>query len=124
MYPSKISETFVNRDVSRVGQENSKVGQWEKATWPHLQELAQNCPEAGIHFQGILNHLHIVANGLMAYLYTETMVYNRKKDQESTTGKWFAELIKPNPWYNKVVPNVSISDKYPAPIIAHTLVVS
>lgn len=53
MYPSKISETLVNRDVSRVGQEDSKVGQWEKATWPHLQELAQNCPEAGIHFQGI-----------------------------------------------------------------------
>lgn len=43
--------------------------------------------------------------------YTETVCYNRIKDQESTTGKWFAELIKPNPWYNKVVPNVSVVKK-------------
>jgi hypothetical protein len=37
-----------------VGAENSKLGQWEKETWPHLRDLAQNFPEAGIHFQGTL----------------------------------------------------------------------
>jgi hypothetical protein len=57
----------------------------------------------------ILTFPYIVTNGLTAYSDTETTVYNRKKDQESTTGKWFAELIKPNPWYNKVVPDVSAS---------------
>lgn len=36
----------------RVGLENDKIGRWEKLTWPHLEELAVNCPEAGIHFQG------------------------------------------------------------------------
>lgn len=124
MYPSRRCEALVNRDVCRVGQENSKVGQWEKATWPHLQGLAQNCPEAGIHFQGIFNHLHSANSGLMAYPYTETVVYNRKKDQESTTGKWFAELIKPNPWYNKVVPNVRVSKKHTDNITANTLAAS
>lgn len=34
----------------RVGAENNKVGKFEKATWPWLRDLAENCPEAGIHF--------------------------------------------------------------------------
>lgn len=35
-----------------------------------------------------------------------TLIYNRKKDQESDTGKWFAELTQPDPWYKDVVPDV------------------
>jgi hypothetical protein len=61
---------------------------------------------------------------IMADSYTEAVCYNRKKDQESTTGKWFAELIKPNPWYKKVVPNVSSSKQDLFTSIAHTRVVS
>lgn len=33
-----------------MGAENNNVGKFEKATWPWLRDLAQNCPEAGIHF--------------------------------------------------------------------------
>lgn len=111
--------------IHRVGQENSKIGQWEKATWPHLQELARNCPEAGIHFQGMFHPAYFK---LVTYPCTDTVCYNRKKDQDSTIGKWFSELIKPNPWYNKVVPNVSVfkcSSLSPQlDLVAHRMLVS
>lgn len=35
-----------------------------------------------------------------------TVVYNREKDKQSATGQWFAELLKKEPWYKDVVPNV------------------
>ncbi|CEJ62626.1 hypothetical protein PMG11_11121 [Penicillium brasilianum] len=68
------------------GAEGSRLGKWEKATWPHLQYLAQNCPDAGVEFQG-------------------ATVRVRNKDKNSTTGKWTAELTKPSPWYRTVVPD-------------------
>lgn len=35
-----------------------------------------------------------------------TIVYNREKDKQSATGQWFAELLKKEPWYKDVVPDV------------------
>lgn len=37
---------------------------------------------------------------------SETIVNNRKKDRQSPTGKWFAELTEKEPWYKDVVPDV------------------
>lgn len=37
----------------RVGAEDSKHAEWETATWPFLNDLAEKTPEAAIHFQGI-----------------------------------------------------------------------
>jgi D-amino-acid oxidase len=36
----------------------------------------------------------------------DAIIYNRKIDQETATGKWFSELVQPNPWYKDVVPDV------------------
>ena len=45
--------------------------------------------------------------GTRADIYlTEAVVYNRIKDAQSATGQWFAELLKENPWYKDVVPDV------------------
>nr|BBH51408.1 D-amino acid oxidase [Rasamsonia emersonii]BBH51422.1 D-amino acid oxidase [synthetic construct] len=85
-YDIEYCSPWAGANYLPVGAENSRVGQWERATWPHLRDIAQNHPEAGIHFQ-------------------DTVVYNRTKDQGSTTGQWFSELVKPNPWYGKVLPN-------------------
>lgn len=41
-----------------------------------------------------------------------TIIYNRKKDQESATGQWFSELVQPNPWYKDVVPDVCGARRY------------
>ncbi|KAJ5976435.1 D-amino-acid oxidase [Penicillium waksmanii] len=86
-YDIEYCSPWAGANYFPVGAEDSAVGKWERETWPYLQDLAQNFPEAGIQFQ-------------------DTVVYNRLKDKESITGRWFAELTKPEPWYRSVVPNV------------------
>lgn len=56
-------------------------------TWPELARLATDVIEAGVHFQ-------------------DTVLYNRKKDARSVVGDWFNELMKLDPWFKDVVPNV------------------
>lgn len=36
------------------------------------------------------------------------MVLNRYKDAQVTTGKWFNELLSPNPWFKDVVPDFHV----------------
>jgi len=60
-------------------------GHWERDTWPFLRELAQNVPEAGIHFQD----------------YT---VYIRKKDEQRVAGQRSTEYMK-DPWFKDLLPN-------------------
>ncbi|QSZ34220.1 hypothetical protein DSL72_005810 [Monilinia vaccinii-corymbosi] len=62
---------------------------WEKRTWPELARLAKDVPEAGIHFQN-------------------TVVLNRNKDAQGTTGQWFNELLSTDPWFKDVVPDFRV----------------
>ncbi|KIM99927.1 hypothetical protein OIDMADRAFT_42838 [Oidiodendron maius Zn] len=62
---------------------------WEKKTWPELARLANDNPEAGIHFQN-------------------AVVLNRKKDATSTTGQWFNNLLSTDPWFKDVVPDFRV----------------
>ncbi|CZR64766.1 probable D-amino-acid oxidase [Phialocephala subalpina] len=68
---------------------NKAGSRWEKDTWPELERLARDIPEAGIHFQ-------------------DAIIYNRTKDAQATTGQWFNELLSPTPWFKSVVPNFRI----------------
>jgi hypothetical protein len=72
-----------------MGQPGTDHAKWEKQTWQPLKELAEKHPEAGIHFQ-------------------DTIIYNRKKDQETATGLWFSSLMDANPWYRDVVLDVRL----------------
>ncbi|KAJ9259933.1 hypothetical protein DTO207G8_630 [Paecilomyces variotii] len=85
-YDIEYCSPWAGANYLPVGVQGSAHAEYEKKTWPVLQELAQNCPEAGIHFQ-------------------PTVVYNREKDKQSATGQWFAELLKKEPWYKDVVPD-------------------
>jgi D-amino-acid oxidase len=71
-----------------VSTRGTKSAEYDKNTWAPLEDLAQNHPEAGVHFQ-------------------ECEIHSRSKDQGSATADWFAELLSPNPWFRDVVPNVS-----------------
>lgn len=93
--------------VHRVSAEGSAGARRETNTWPVLEELARNHPEVGIHFQGNDTPSLCVPNN-QANLKIDAVVYNRKKDAESAIGQWFAQLMKPNPWYKDVVPDVCI----------------
>jgi hypothetical protein len=41
-------------DQNSFGKKGSDHAEWERATWPALRNLAENQPESGIHFQGML----------------------------------------------------------------------
>lgn len=70
----------------RVSVEGTSAAEWDRNTWPELEDLARNHPEAGIHFQG-------------------TEIYNRKKDLGSATATWLSSLLSPNPWFKSVFPD-------------------
>lgn len=85
-YDIEYASPWAGANYMPVGKQGSDHARWERETWPYLKEITEKHPEAGIHFLG-------------------TLIYNRKKDQESDTGKWFSELVQPNPWYKDVVPD-------------------
>ncbi|GAD94097.1 D-amino-acid oxidase [Paecilomyces variotii No. 5] len=85
-YDIEYCSPWAGANYLPVGAQGSAHAEYEKKTWPVLQDLVKNHPEAGIHFQ-------------------DTVVYNREKDKQSATGQWFAELLKKEPWYKDVVPN-------------------
>ncbi|KAI9736452.1 MAG: hypothetical protein M1818_006186 [Claussenomyces sp. TS43310] len=63
---------------------------WERETWPELDRLAKEVPEAGLHFQDVI-------------------LYNRQKDVDnSTTGDWIKNLVSNDPWFKDLVPNFKV----------------
>ncbi|KAL8692111.1 MAG: hypothetical protein Q9218_002807 [Villophora microphyllina] len=64
--------------VVGISEAGTEAAEWDKNTWPELETLARDHPEAGVHFQ-------------------DTAIYNRKKDVETTTGKYLAEKLKAEP---------------------------
>ncbi|KAL3439178.1 hypothetical protein BDV09DRAFT_182316 [Aspergillus tetrazonus] len=85
-YDIEYCSPWAGANYLPTGQPGTNHAKWERATWQPLKELTEKHPEAGIHFQ-------------------ESIVHNRKKDQETTTGKWFSALVSENPWYKDVVPD-------------------
>lgn len=76
---------------------------YERGTWPELERIAEDLPEAGVHFQ-------------------DTVIYRRAKDAGTATADWFAELIKDDAWFKDVVPNVSaLSHRAEAPLTMNTV---
>ncbi|KAJ5106887.1 hypothetical protein N7456_003562 [Penicillium angulare] len=85
-YDIEYASPWAGANYMPVGKKGSPHQAWETATWAPLKELCEKNPDAGIHFQ-------------------DTLIYNRKKDQGTAAGNWFAELVQPNPWYMNVVPD-------------------
>jgi len=89
-YDIEYASPWAGANVLPVGAPGSALQKFEKETWPELDRICREVPEAGIHFQ-------------------ETIVYGRKKDEGSVTGQWFAELVKEDAWFRGLLPNVSPS---------------
>ncbi|RMJ25135.1 D-amino acid oxidase [Aspergillus sp. HF37] len=85
-YDIEYCSPWAGANYFPVGKPGTSHEKWERATWPFIEELTKNHPDAGIHFQ-------------------DAIVYNREKDQTSTTGQWFSELVRSEPWFKHVVPN-------------------
>ncbi|EZF74575.1 hypothetical protein H105_03772 [Trichophyton soudanense CBS 452.61] len=89
-YDIEYCSMWAGANFLPTGAEGSAHARWETNTWPVLEDLAQNHPEAGIHFQ-------------------KSVVINRKKDANSSTGLWFKELLRPDPWYKDIVPGFTLT---------------
>ncbi|RMD42220.1 hypothetical protein DV735_g2867, partial [Chaetothyriales sp. CBS 134920] len=85
-YDIEYASCWAGANYMPVSKAGTAAAKWDRDTWAPLADLAQNHPEAGIHFQ-------------------ECYIYNRTKDVGSATATWFAELLSPNPWFKEILPN-------------------
>ncbi|KAL2810785.1 FAD dependent oxidoreductase [Aspergillus granulosus] len=83
-YDIEYCSPWAGANYLPMGHPGTDHAKWEKQTWQPLRELTEKHPEAGIHFQ-------------------DSVIYNRKKDQETAIGQWFSSLMDANPWYKDVV---------------------
>jgi D-amino-acid oxidase len=86
-YDIEYASPWAGANYLPVGDPGSLLQKMEMTTWPELERICREIPEAGIHFQ-------------------ETIVYGRAKDAGTATGQWFKELCKEDAWFKNVVPNV------------------
>ncbi|CAM1507790.1 Fc.00g046380.m01.CDS01 [Cosmosporella sp. VM-42] len=85
-YDIEYASPWAGANYMPVSVSGTPSEQWDRDTWPALNDLAKNVPEAGIRYQDLVIH-------------------NRKKDLGTATAKWFAELLSENPWWSKILPN-------------------
>ncbi|OKL55644.1 hypothetical protein UA08_09125 [Talaromyces atroroseus] len=88
-YDIEYASPWAGANYMPVSIGGTEAAKWDKDTWYPLADLAKNHPEAGVHFQ-------------------ECEIHSRAKDKGSATANWFAELLSPNPWFSKVVPNLLV----------------
>ena len=96
---------------SSVGKPGSDNYIFERDTWPELERLARDLPEAGVHFQGrwglvATKEMRNVACRWADCQAPESHVYRRAKDKGTATAEWFEELMRPDAWFRDVVPKV------------------
>jgi hypothetical protein len=53
LYHIQASWVCIRTDSESVGKEGTPSQDYERNTWPELAKLAQEHPEAGVHFQGM-----------------------------------------------------------------------
>ncbi|KAK5085278.1 D-amino acid oxidase [Lithohypha guttulata] len=85
-YDIEYASPWAGANYFPVSVKGTPAAEWEGNTWPSLENLARNYPEAGVHFQGC-------------------EVYNRSKDVGSVTANWFSELLSPTPWWKSLLPD-------------------
>ncbi|CAG7920569.1 unnamed protein product [Penicillium olsonii] len=91
-YDIEYASPWAGANYMPVSVGGTRPAKWDSETWGPLADLAQNHPEAGVHFQ-------------------ECEIHSRTKDLGSATATWFADLLSSNPWFAKVVPNFRVLPK-------------
>ncbi|KAH6962506.1 D-amino acid oxidase [Ilyonectria sp. MPI-CAGE-AT-0026] len=85
-YDIEYASPWAGANYMPVSITGTPAQSWERDTWPALENLARNQPEAGVQFQDL-------------------KILNRKKDGDTVTAKWFAGLLSDKPWWSTVFPN-------------------
>jgi len=100
-YDIEYASPWAGANYLPVGDPGSLLQKMEQATWPELERICREIPEAGIHFQ-------------------ETFIYGREKDAGTATGQWFKELCKEDAWFKNVVPDFRVLPKSELPADCNT----
>lgn len=95
-YDIEYASPWAGANVMPVGKPGSNLQKFEEATWPELDRICREIPEAGIHYQ-------------------ETVILGRTKDAGSAVGMWLSELIKEDAWFSKMFPNFRVLPKSDLP---------
>ncbi|KAI6797003.1 FAD dependent oxidoreductase [Hortaea werneckii] len=95
-YDIEYASPWAGANYLPVAKPGSPSETYERNTWPELERIAHDLPEAGVHFQ-------------------DTVIYRRAKDAGTDVANWFAELIKEDAWFKDVVPNFRILPKSELP---------
>ncbi|THV73580.1 FAD dependent oxidoreductase [Aureobasidium pullulans] len=112
-YDIEYASPWAGANYLPVGKEGTPSQEYERNTWPELAKLAEQHPEAGIHFQGELrDKKHKRENAELSP--ADTLIYRREKDK-GPVSEWFAELIREDAWFSKVVPNFKVLSKEELP---------
>ncbi|CAK1358617.1 unnamed protein product [Cercospora beticola] len=95
-YDIEYASPWAGANYLPVSKPNTDFQSWEKATWPELERLARDVPEAGVHFQ-------------------DSYVYRRAKDAGTPIADWFKELVREDAWFRDVVPKFRVLSKSELP---------
>ncbi|KAI6863811.1 FAD dependent oxidoreductase [Hortaea werneckii] len=95
-YDIEYASPWAGANYLPVAKPGSPSETYERNTWPELERIARDLPEAGVHFQ-------------------DTVIYRRAKDAGTDVANWFAELIKEDAWFKDVVPNFRVLPKNELP---------
>ncbi|KAF2473947.1 FAD dependent oxidoreductase [Lindgomyces ingoldianus] len=93
-YDIEYASPWAGANYFPMGKPGSNLQKFEKATWAELDRLCREVPEAGIHYQ-------------------ETVIFGRKKDADSATGRWLQELVREDAWFKDVF-RVLLKSEIPA----------
>ncbi|KAI5363106.1 putative FAD dependent oxidoreductase, D-amino acid oxidase, D-amino-acid oxidase [Septoria linicola] len=88
-YDIEYASPWAGANYLPVSKPGTDFQSWEKGTWPELERLARDEPEAGVHFQ-------------------DTYVYRRAKDAGSPVADWFKELIREDAWFRDFLPKFKV----------------
>ncbi|PNS18864.1 D-amino-acid oxidase [Sphaceloma murrayae] len=95
-YDIEYASPWAGANFFPVSKPGTPSNVYERDTWPELERLAQDLPEAGIHFQ-------------------DTVVYRRDKDNDTAVGDWVEELVKEDAWFKGLVRNFKPLAKHELP---------
>lgn len=104
-YDIEYASPWAGANWFSVSKSDTQAAEWDRHTWSWLYQLANDYPDAGVHFQGTDQSFR---RFMLTFQGVE--MYNRNKDVGSATQEWFKELTSPNPWWRSTVPDVSTHD--------------
>jgi len=79
-----------------VSAAGTREQEWDKITFYELWKLAKSVPAAGIHVQN-------------------SLIYRRKKDQDTVITEWQETLLSSDPWFKDLVPDFRTLQKHELP---------